>query len=137
MDNLQPRLYDRKVTLPIFGHEFDRFYVSQGSAAWTSQVPPAPLSGNDQLKTPAYRLHVLALMRVAVTNSLGIATAAASLDDAGLARSSSSADDRSASYLPGTLSRMWRPRADAGRCEFCTGAFTLAAAGLLEWASRD
>ena len=39
-------------------------------------------AANGQLESPAYRIHVLAADEGAVTNSLGMATAAASLDDA-------------------------------------------------------
>ena len=49
-------------------------------------------AANDQLENPAYRLSVLAADEGTVTNSLGIATAAASLNNAALIRSSSSVD---------------------------------------------
>src|SRR5258708_37330843 len=39
-------------------------------------------AANDELGSPAYRIHILAADAGAVTNSLGMATAAASLDDA-------------------------------------------------------
>ena len=39
-------------------------------------------AANDQLENPVYRVHIVAADKGAVTSSLGIATAAASLDDA-------------------------------------------------------
>ena len=59
------------------------FYVSPGFQMLDLAGPAGAFeAANDQLENPAYRLHVLAADKGAVTNSLGMATAAASLDDA-------------------------------------------------------
>ena len=90
-------------------------------------------AANDQLENPVYRVHILAADKGAVTSSLGIATAAASLDDAVLDTLVVVGGPIDPPLSAGTLSRV----ADASRqcrrvASVCTGAFTLAAAGLLD-----
>jgi transcriptional regulator GlxA family with amidase domain len=59
------------------------FYISPGFQMLDLAGPACAFeAANDQLKTPAYRVRVLAADEGAVTNSLGMVTAAASLDDA-------------------------------------------------------
>jgi transcriptional regulator GlxA family with amidase domain len=59
------------------------FYVSPGFQMLDLAGPAGAFeAANDQLENPVYRVHILAADKGAVTSSLGIATAAASLDDA-------------------------------------------------------
>ena len=59
------------------------FYISPGFQMLDLAGPACAFeAANDQLKTPAYRVRVLAADKGAVKNSLGMVTAAASLDDA-------------------------------------------------------
>ncbi|WP_456622039.1 MULTISPECIES: GlxA family transcriptional regulator [unclassified Bradyrhizobium] len=89
-------------------------------------------AANGELGSPAYRIHILAADAGAVTNTLGMATAAASLDDAVLDTLVVIGGPEQ-HLSAGALSRI----VDASnRCRrvasVCTGAFTLAAAGLLD-----
>jgi len=110
------------------------FYVSPGFQLLDLAGPAGAFeAANDQLKTPAYRLHVLAADEGAVTNSLGIATAAASLDDAGLDTLIVIGGRIDPLLSAGTLSRIVEASSRCRRVtSVCTGAFTLAAAGLLD-----
>jgi transcriptional regulator GlxA family with amidase domain len=110
------------------------FYVSPGFQLLDLAGPAAAFeAANDQLQSLAYRLHVLAAEEGAVTNSLGMATAAASLGDVvldTLVVIGGRIDPR----LPaGTLSHIADASSRSRRiASVCTGAFTLAAAGLLD-----
>jgi transcriptional regulator GlxA family with amidase domain len=110
------------------------FYVSPGFQMLDLAGPAGVFeAANDQLENPVYRVHILAADKGAVTSSLGIATAAASLDDAVLDTLVVVGGPIDPPLSAGTLSRV----ADASRqcrrvASVCTGAFTLAAAGLLD-----
>jgi transcriptional regulator GlxA family with amidase domain len=59
------------------------FYVAPGFQMLDLAGPAGAFeAANDHLESPAYRLHVLAADKGAVTSSLGVAITAASLDDA-------------------------------------------------------
>ena len=59
------------------------FYVSPSFQMLDLAGPAGAFeAANGELGSPAYRIHILAADAGAVTNSLGMATAAASLDDA-------------------------------------------------------
>ncbi len=90
-------------------------------------------AANDQLENPAYRLSVLAADEGTVTNSLGIATAAASLNNAALATLVVVGGRIDPPLSAGTLSRIVEASSRCRRvASVCTGAFILAAAGLLD-----
>ena len=90
-------------------------------------------AANDQLENPAYRLSVLAADEGTVTNSLGIATAAASLNNAALDTLVVVGGRIDPPLSAGTLSRIVEPSSRCRRvASVCTGAFVLAAAGLLD-----
>ena len=71
-------------------------------------------AANDQLESPVYRVHILAADEGAVTNSLGMATAAASLDDAVLDTLVVVGGRIDPPLSAGTLSRIADASADAG-----------------------
>jgi len=90
-------------------------------------------AANDQLENPAYRLSVLAADEGTVTNSLGIATAAASLNNAALDTLVVVGGRIDPPLSAGTLSRIVEASSRCRRvASVCTGAFILAAAGLLD-----
>ena len=90
-------------------------------------------AANDQLENPAYRLRVLAADESTVTNSLGIATAAASLSKAALDTLVVVGGPVDPRLSAGTLSRIVKASRRCRRvASVCTGAFILAAAGLLD-----
>ena len=90
-------------------------------------------AANDHLESPAYRLHVLAADKGAVTSSLGVAITAAPLDDAVLDTLVVTGGRIDPLLSAGTLSHIVET---SHRCRrvvsVCTGAFALAAAGLLD-----
>src|SRR5206468_10803533 len=84
-------------------------------------------------QSPAYRLHVLAADKGAVTSSLGVAIAAASLDDAVLDTLVVTGGRIDPLLSAGTLSHIVEASRLCRRVvSVCTGAFALAAAGLLD-----
>src|SRR3989442_14846800 len=95
--------------------------------------PGAFEAAHANLETSAYRLHVLAADKGAVTSSLGVAITAASLDDAVLDTLVVTGGRIDPPLSGGTLSRIV---VTSRRCRrvvsVCTGAFAPAAAGLLD-----
>src|SRR2546428_255520 len=90
-------------------------------------------AANDRLESPAYRLHVLAADKGAVTSSLGVAITAASLDDAVLDTLVVTGGRIDPLLSAGTLSHIVETSRRCRRVvSGCTGAFALAAAGLLD-----
>jgi len=90
-------------------------------------------AANDHLESPAYRLRVLAADEGAVTSSLGLAITAASLDDAVLDTLVVTGGRIDSLLSTDTLSRVVKTSRRCRRVvSVCTGAFALAAAGLLD-----
>jgi transcriptional regulator GlxA family with amidase domain len=109
------------------------FYVSPAFEMLDLAGPAAAFkAANSQLERPVYRLSVLAADAGSVTNSLGLATAAASLDDAVLDTLVVVGGRIDPYPSPDTLSRIAQASRQCRRvASVCVGAFTLAAAGLL------
>jgi transcriptional regulator GlxA family with amidase domain len=110
------------------------FFVSPGFQMLDFAGPAGAFeAANDQLEGLAYRLSVLAADEGTVTNSLGIATAAASLDDAVLDTLVVVGGRIVPPLSADTLSRLVEASRRCRRvASVCTGAFVLAAAGLLD-----
>ena len=110
------------------------FYVAPGFQMLDLAGPAGAFeAANDHLESPAYRLHVLAADKGAVTSSLGVAITAASVDEAGLDTLVVTGGRIDPLLSPGTLSRIVETSRRCRRVvSVCTGAFALAAAGLLD-----
>ncbi len=113
------------------------FYVSPGFQILDLAGPAGAFeAANDQLESPAYQVHVLAAVEGAVTNSLGMATTAASLGDAvldTLVVTGGRIEPLVSALSAGTLGRIVEASHRCRRvASVCTGAFALAAAGLLD-----
>src|SRR5436190_4768356 len=132
---VQPRLYDLKVKLPYDpAMRTIGFYVSPGFQMLDLAGPAGAFeAANRELGSAAYRIHILAAHEGAVTNSLGMETVAACLDDAVLDTLVVIGGRIDPLLSAGTLSGVVQA---SNRCRrvasVCTGAFTLAAAGLLD-----
>src|SRR5216683_1100387 len=110
------------------------FYVAPGFQMLDLAGPAGAFeAANDHLESPAYRLHVLAADKGAVTSSLGVAITAASLDDAVLDTLVVTGGRIDPLLSAGTLSQIVETSRRCRRVvSVCTGAFVLAAAGLLD-----
>jgi transcriptional regulator GlxA family with amidase domain len=135
VDKLQLRVYVRKVQLPYDpAMSTIGFYVSPGFQMLDLAGPAGVFeAANGQLESPAYQLLILAADEGAVTNSLGMVTAAASLDDTVLDTLVVIGGRIDPLLSSDTLSRLVEASSRCRRvASVCTGAFTLAAAGLLD-----
>src|SRR2546429_2558752 len=113
------------------------FYVFPGFQMLDFAGPAGAFeAANDQFESPAYRVHVLAADEGVVTNSLGMATTAASLGDAvvdTLVVTGGRIDPLLSALSAGTLRRIVEASSRCRRvASVCTGAFALAAAGLFD-----
>ena len=132
---LSPHGFDLKAKLPYDpAMAAIGFYISPGFQILDLAGPAGAFeAANHNLGHPAYRIHIVAAEAGSVTNSLGIATAATSLDDAVL-DTLLIIGGRIDPLLPAEI--LMRIVDAAGRCRrvasVCTGAFILAAAGLLD-----
>jgi transcriptional regulator GlxA family with amidase domain len=110
------------------------FYVSPGFQMLDFAGPASAFeAANAQVERPAYRVRVLAVGKGVVTSSLGIATTAAPLDGAALDTLVVTGGRIDPLLSARTLSRIVEASSRCRRvASVCTGAFTLAAAGLLD-----
>src|SRR5256712_5087183 len=110
------------------------FYVAPGVQILARAGRPGACEAESaRLESPAYRLHVLAADKGAVTSSLGVAITGASLDDAVLDTLVVTGGRIDPLLSAGTLSRIVETSRRCRRVvSVCTGAFALAAAGLLD-----
>src|SRR5258708_2363460 len=109
------------------------FFVAPGFQMLALAGPAGAFeAANDHLESPAYRLHVLAADKGAVTSSLGVAITAASLDDAVLDTLVVTGGRIDPLLSAGTLSHFLET---SRRCRpvvgVCTRAFAPAPAALL------
>src|SRR5712675_172125 len=110
------------------------FYVSPGFQMLDLAGPAGAFeAANRELGRPAYRIAVVAAEAGAVTNSLGMTIAAASIDEA-VPDTLMVVGGRLDPPLPAdTLGRLAETASRTRRvASICVGAFTLAAAGLLD-----
>jgi transcriptional regulator GlxA family with amidase domain len=135
MDRLCRPRYGQKVKLPYYSAmRTIGFYVSPGFQMLDLAGPACAFeAANNQLESPVYRINVFAAEEGAVVNSLGMHTAAAALDHAVLDTLIVIAGPIEPPLSAGALNRIVEA---SGRCRrvasVCVGAFTLAAAGLLD-----
>src|SRR5262249_51360745 len=132
---LRPKPFDRKVEHPYdSAMETIGFYVSRGFQMLDLAGPAGAFEvANDQLESPAYRVLVMAADRGAVASSVGMTITAASLDGAVLEWLVVTGGGIVPLLPAGTLSRLVKTSSRCRRVvSVCTGAFTLAAAGLLD-----
>jgi len=110
------------------------FYVSPGFQMLDLAGPAGAFeAANSQLESPAYRLLILAADEGAVMNSLGMVTDAVSLDTTVLDTLVVIGGPIDPLVSADTLSRLVEASSRCRRvASVCTGAFTLAAAGLLD-----
>src|SRR3989442_6734885 len=110
------------------------FYVAPGFQMLDLAGPAGAFeAANDHLESPAYRLHVLAADKGAVTSSLGVAITAASLDDAVLDTIVVTGGRIDPLLSGGTLSRIVVTSRRFPRVfNVCTGALLLSAARFLD-----
>src|SRR5207244_869062 len=110
------------------------FYVSPGFQMLDLAGPAGVFeAANSQLESPAYRLLILAADEGAVTSSLGAVTAAASLADVVLDTLVVVGGRIDPLLSPDTVIRLFEASSRCRRvASVCTGAFALAAAGLLD-----
>ena len=110
------------------------FFISPAFQMLDFAGPAAAFeAANIQLENPAYRVDVLAAEKGGVTSSLGMATAAAPLADAMLDTLVVVGGPIEPPLSAGALSRIVEASSRCRRvASVCTGAFTLAAAGLLD-----
>jgi transcriptional regulator GlxA family with amidase domain len=110
------------------------FYVSPGFQMLDLAGPAGVFeAANSQLESPAYRLLILAADEGAVTSSLGAVTAAASLADVVLDTLVVVGGRIDPLLSPDTVIRLVEASSPCRRvASVCTGAFALAAAGLLD-----
>jgi transcriptional regulator GlxA family with amidase domain len=135
VDKLQRTVYDRKVQLPYDpAMTTIGFYVSPGFQMLDLAGPAGAFeAANSQLESPAYRLLILAADEGAVMNSLGMVTDAVSLDTTVLDTLVVIGGPIDPLVSADTLSRLVEASSRCRRvASVCTGAFTLAAAGLLD-----
>jgi len=130
-----PKVFDRKVTLPYYSAmKAIGCFTSPGFQMLDLAGPAAAFeAANGELESPCYRIHVLAADGGTVTNSLGMAVAASQLDDVAL----DTLVVIGGRIDPVLSASMLRRIVEASRrcrrvTSVCTGAFTLAAAGLLD-----
>jgi transcriptional regulator GlxA family with amidase domain len=135
VDKLQPKGYDLKVKHPYYSamHSIG-FYISPGFQMLDLAGPASAFeAANEQLGGRAYRVQVVGAVEGVVANSLGMATDASSLDHAVLDTLVVIGGRVDALLSADALSRLVEA---SNRCRrvasVCTGAFTLAATGLLD-----
>jgi transcriptional regulator GlxA family with amidase domain len=128
-------VYGLKVKLPyVTAMSAIGFFVSPGFQMLDLAGPAAAFeAANSELGVLTYRIQVLAADEGAVTNSLGMATGAASLDDAALDTLVVIGGPIDPLLPASTLRRIVDASSRCRRvASVCTGAFTRAAAGRLD-----
>ena len=111
-----------------------RFYISPGFQMLDLAGPAGAFeAANGEIGRPAYEVHIVAAGVGDVANSLGISTTAAALDD-GMFDTLIVVGGSIAPTLPAEALNRIVAAAERSRrvASVCIGAFTLAAAGLLD-----